>query len=157
MTKEAKEICKMIHLPDITKQRSLDSSKKEWKGRIKEAIKEKNEKDLREKIEKSSKVNGFKEEDYEMKNYLKEMKMSDARVHFRVRTRMIRCKMNQPSDPINKATLWQCTGCGNVDTQSHILYCPAYQELREGKSLSSDEDIVHYFRKVMSIREELQL
>ena len=27
----------------------------------------------------------------------------DARLHFRVKTRLIKCKMNQPSDTINKA------------------------------------------------------
>jgi hypothetical protein len=26
--------------------------------------------------------------------------------------------MNQSSEPKNKATFWECTGCGNVDTQA---------------------------------------
>ena len=65
--------------------------------------------------------------------------------------------MNQPSNPVNRATLWKCTGCGYVDSQAHILWCPAYQELREGKSLSSDIDLVEYYRKVLAIRDKLDL
>ena len=66
-------------------------------------------------------------------------------------------KMNQPSDKTNKATLWECNGCGNVDTQAHILWCPAYQELRVGKSLEDDADLVEYYRKVLLIREKLDI
>ena len=44
---------------------------------------------------------------------------------------------------------------GAIETQSHILYCEAYSALREGKSLSSDKDIVEYFRKVIEIRDKL--
>ena len=93
----------------------------------------KNENELKEKMERYSKIEQMKEEEYEMKSYLWELKMEDARMHFRLRTKMFTCKMNQGSDQKNKATLWQCTGCGNVDTQAHILWCPAYQDLRGGE------------------------
>ena len=57
----------------------------------------------------------------------------------------------------NVETSWKCHSCmsGSIDTQSHILYCEAYRGLREGKSLSSDKDIVEYFRKVIEIRDKL--
>ena len=57
----------------------------------------------------------------------------------------------------NKESLWQCTGCGNIDSQAHILWCPAYKELREGKSMESDEDVVEYIQKVLDIRDKLDL
>ena len=44
-----------------------------------------------------------------------------------------------------------------VDSQSHLMFCPAFQDLREGKSLESDEDVVDYVRKVLTIREKLEL
>ena len=44
-----------------------------------------------------------------------------------------------------------------IETQDHILWCPAYHELREGKSLESDKDLIEYFGKVMKIREKLNL
>ena len=55
--------------------------------------------------------------------------------------------------PYNKSSLWKCEDCGYVDTQSHILNCPAYQELREGKSLNCDADLVTYFAEVLKLRE----
>ena len=85
------------------------------------------------------------------------MKMEEARMQFRLRTKMFTCKMNQSSEPKNKATLWECTGCGNVDTQAHILWCPAYQDLRVGKSMENNDDVVEYYKNVLSIREKLDL
>ena len=42
-------------------------------------------------------------------------------------------------------------------TQTHIIHCPAYKELREGKSLDSDEDVAEYFGKVLKLRDQLKL
>ena len=41
---------------------------------------------------------------------------------------------------------------GMRDTQTHILTCPGYADLREDKDLSSDKDLVGYFRLVMKER-----
>ena len=60
---------------------------------------------------------------------------------------MFKCKMNFMNDPVYKAEMWRCNSCETcIDSQSHILYCQAYKEQREGKSMTSDEDIVNYFR-----------
>ena len=40
--------------------------------------------------------------------------------------------------------------------KSHILWCPFYASLREGKSLDDDLDLVNYFRAVFRIREDKQ-
>ena len=54
--------------------------------------------------------------------------------------------------------LWRCDSClSAIETQSHVLYCPAYTELRKGKNLESNEDLTEYFKKVLKIREELNL
>ena len=54
--------------------------------------------------------------------------------------------------------LWRCDSCCSaIETQSHVLFCPAYAELREGKNLASNIDITDYFKKVLKIREELNL
>ena len=86
----------------------------------------------------------------EMKEYLKDMTMEEARTHFRIRTNTINCKMNQSSDPKHRAELWKCSACGNIDSQSHILWCDSYSKLREGKSLDNDRDIAQYYYKVMA-------
>ena len=111
-----------------------------------------------ELIKKSSKLETMKAESYGEKSYISDMKLQDARVNFSLRSRMYDCKMNSLNNPVFKAEMWRCDSCWScVDSQSHILYCPAYQQLREGKSLSSDQDIVSYSKEILAIRLKLNL
>ena len=102
-------------------------------------------------------LDDIKSEKYEVKSYLKEMTIPNARMMFRMRGKMVQCKMNFSSKRSNIERAWKCDSCmsGAIDTQSHILYCEAYKPLREGKSLESDRDLVEYFRKVIEIRVKL--
>ena len=96
----------------------------------------------------------MKGEILEEQSYLKEMSMADAQINFRIRSRMIDTMMNQQSDKTNANGLWKCNECGNVDSQSQIVWCPFFADLRVGKSLQNDVDFVHYFREVLKISEE---
>ena len=116
-------------------------------------MKKQNKKELEEKIKELEKLEVMKDEAYERKTYLSDLNMNDARVLFRIRTRTIKCKMNQSCSQATKASLWKCQGCGKIDTQIHILYCPSYKHLRDGKSLYNDQDLVNYFREVLKLRD----
>ena len=70
------------------------------------------------------------------------------------RSNMTNVKWNKRSDKQNQKSLWKCEECGNIDTQSHIVWCPSFASLREGKSLDNDADLVRYFQEVLKIREE---
>ena len=154
---ECRDIIKEWDIPDIINQDQHISSK-EWKRIIRQEAKIQNEKMLLEDISKKSKLSEMINETYELKPYLSEMKMNDARLNFALRSRMVKCKMNYFNDPKYRAEMWRCDSCRTrIDSQSHILYCPAYQKLREGKNLNSDQDIVTYFREVLKIRNELDL
>jgi len=123
-------------------------------------VEEINGKELEEEIRKTNKykkLSDMKTENYGQKDYLEEMDLNKARLFFRMRTKMIKCRMNQSSDRGNSAALWRCSSCGYVDSQSHLLHCPAFQVLREGKSLDSDLDLVEYFTQVLNMREVLDL
>ena len=105
-----------------------------------------------------SKLELMKGEYYWEKEYLTEMNMHDARIDFQLRSRMFQCKINFANNPKYKAEMWRCGSCETlIDSQSHILYCPAYAMLRDGKSLSCDQDIVNYFKQVLEIRMKLNL
>ena len=108
-------------------------------------------------MERYDKLEEMKKEEYEEKDYLSNLSMEKARMLFRVRTKTFHCKFNQSSDKSNKESLWQCRACGYIETQSHIIHCPAYKDLREGKSLDSDEDLAEYFQKVLKVREQLKI
>ena len=62
-------------------------------------------------------------------------------------------KMNFPSDIAYRKQSWKCFHCPNIDTQSHVRYCPAYEHLRMNKNLDDDKDLVNYFQKVIAMRE----
>ena len=94
-------------------------------------------------------------ENFEEKEYLSKMTMSDARMLFRIRSKTNDAQMNQQSNQLNAKNLWKCRECGNIDTQSHILWCPYFSSLRDGKSLDNDQDLVNYFRDVFKTREDL--
>ena len=84
--------------------------------------------------------------------------MEDSRVKFKWRTQMIDCKFNYKSDPVNSAELRRCDSCQtSIDTQDHILWCPSYSELREGKDIKNDRDLIEYMKKVLKIRDKLEI
>ena len=71
---------------------------------------------------------------------------------------MINCKFNYKNDPVNSAMLWRCDSCQtSIDTQDHILWCPSYSELREGKDIKKDSDLIEYVKKVLKIRDKLKI
>ena len=62
-------------------------------------------------------------------------------------------KRNFRHDQVYTAELWKCDSCKtNIDTQSHMLWCEAYKELRTDKDLQSDRDLTKYIQEVLEIR-----
>ena len=58
----------------------------------------------------------------------------------------------------NASKLWRCSSCQTrIETQDHVLFCPSYAQLREGRSLESDKDLTDYLMKVLIIREKLNI
>ena len=125
-------------------------TKLQWKATVKKEAKVENEDKWRKLIKMSSKLESMKGERES------DMKMQDVRVNFCLQLRMYDCKMNFLNNPVFKAEMWQCDSSRScVDSQSHILYCTAYQQLRVGKFLISDQNIVSYFKEVLAIRLKL--
>ena len=156
LAKEAKEICQNWKMENVTKEDEKIKSKKVWKRVIQKKAKEEEEKDLRGKMKKYQKLQDVIDEEYGKKPYLDEMTFKDAKLWFRIRSKMIKCKMNFSSDKKNSDTLWLCE-CGFVDTQSHLMWCQEHAYLREGRDLFSDQDILEYLKRVISAREEFLL
>ena len=154
---EGRQLIQKFALPNIIDEEHT-LTKLQWQQLVKHAIHEAYETDLKSDILGSSKLKDgpLIAEKFEEKRYLSEMSMHDARMLFRIRSKTNNVRMNQQSDRENARNLWKCTECGNIDTQSHILWCPYFSTLREGKSIESDDDLVKYFREVFKIREDLQ-
>ena len=95
-------------------------------------------------------------ENFEMKPYLLNLKLSVARDKFRLRSQTTRTvKMNFFNDKKYSADLWRCWHCPSMDSQSHIRVCPAYQKFREGRDLDNDLDLVNFFQQVIKLRDSI--
>ena len=95
-------------------------------------------------------------ESFEMKDYVSKLNLSSARLKFQMRSQMLDIKFNFSAK--YEKELWLCDSCcSSIETQSHLLFCPAYSTLREGKNLSDDEHLLTYIQNVMKIRTKLNL
>ena len=93
----------------------------------------------------------------ELKSYMRNLNLGSARLRFKIRTKMTpTVKMNFKSDKKFALQEWKCVGCtdNKSDTQSHIVHCDGYADIRKGKNLEDDQDLVDYFSAV--IRRRLQ-
>ena len=147
--KESDEICDLLNLPSIANE---PVSRADIDG----ACKKKAEKDLKEKMERLSKLKDKTGESFEQRDYFKTLKINEARAMFRSHSMMLECKMNYSSDPKFSKELWLCDSCQKaIDTQSHVMICSAYSKLREGRDVNSDEDVAWYLAEVMKIRSKM--
>ena len=162
LVQEVSEMLRAMNLPDIT-DRDIASgwSKAQWKRETKKIIHDKCEAELKVSMKNYSKLKDgpMMDETFELRDYLKEMRVQDARVKFALRSKMYDVSFNYRSDPKNSADCWRCDSCmsGHIQTQSHILYCEAFADLRKDKNLNSDKDLVSYMKSVLIIREKIDL
>ena len=48
--------------------------------------------------------------------------------------------------------LWKCSKCLNQDTEAHLLWCPGYQDMRQGLDLADNHDLCSYLQKIFILR-----
>jgi len=153
LVNECKKLIQFYNLPDIIDD-SLTFSKECWKKIVKKSVKEKSEMKTKKEFEKYAKLAHLDvpEEKLELHEYINAMSLRNARTNFRIRSHMTDTKFNKKSDKRYADELWRCDLCKSLDAQSHIIWCPAFAPLREGKDLADDNDLVSYFEEVMRIR-----
>ena len=145
-------------------QKVCQYSPYQWKRLVKTNILKLNKILIIERAEKQKykKVNldRLKEDDFDRKLYLSSMNVHDARMRFKLASKMFpTVQMNFQSDRKFMAELWSCAGCtapgdadGFRDSQEHLLICESYKIYREGKDLDTDEGLVSYFKEVLNSR-----
>ena len=95
-------------------------------------------------------------EDFEKKEYLAKMTLEKARIKFKLRSKMLDVKFKYSAK--HEKELWLCDSCcSSIETHSHLLFCPAYSTLREGKDLLNDNYLIEYVQKVMNVRTNMNL
>ena len=119
---------------------------------------EKNKEELKTEMGKLDKVKEFTDEEFKQKDYFKKLNLREARALFKYRAKMTQyVKKNFTNDPKYRKDLWKCISCKtNIDTQSHVLWCDAYKNLRQGKDINNDKDLATYIMEVFEIRRKLE-
>ena len=62
--------------------------------------------------------------------------------------------MNYKNNPQYMKNCWKCKFCGRIDSESHIIFCEQFKDLRSGKDLQYDKDLAAYLYKVNMIRKK---
>ena len=152
LSQEVEGFIKELELPNCMKE---DVPQGRWKTLVKRAIAIANEKEIRFSAEKYKKMKSkvSEEEKFELKDYLQNLPLSQARTLFKHKYSMTEnVKMNYKGDPGYEHSLWKCGKCLNQDTELHLLWCPGYKEFRQGLDLDSDRDLCSYLQKINQIR-----
>ena len=109
----------------------------------KKAVREFHEQKLKEEVGEKNKLEDIKHEDVKLKEYFRGKNLTDTRMMFRIRSRMIQLKENFKNNPGYKKDGWKCEGCQcEVESNAPVMKCDAYEQLRDGKDLNCDEDLV---------------
>ena len=150
LIKECNQVLKDNNLFQIDKY-----TKAQWKLSVKGLIMKLNEDELIAMSKKYKKIDFDTSSESKLRHsFLKDLKVHDARMLFRIRSKMVQTiQMNFPSDKTFTANLWTCVACkAERDTQSHVMRCEKYSMYREGLDLANDLDCVKYFQKIVRIR-----
>ena len=146
---EVQEICEKIGVPDINKNYL---SKKD----MSQALRNHDKAEMMQKMtDNYKKLDKIKLDDPTVpKEYMEKKCLADCRMVFRMRTQMINLKDNMKN--MYKGASINCDACDMkvAESQTHVMSCPGYTELRVGKDMSKDGDLVGYFREVLKIREK---
>ena len=88
------------------------------------------------------------------KEYMEKKSIADCRMIFRMRTEMINLKENMKNK--YKGALVNCDACnmGVPESQTHVMTCKGYEQLRARKDMDNMGDIVAFFREVLLLREK---
>ena len=129
-----------------------------FKRKVKSARQKANDNYFDEEILKFKKLRTLQDEVTKGNEYFFNESIENARVIYRFRTQMYEAKLNFKNKKEYKDEQYLCDSCEReVDQNSHVLFCPSYQELRDGKNLQNDQDLAYYLQKVLAVRSKLRL
>ena len=122
---EGRKLLTKYGLPNII-DGETKLSRSQWKSIVRRKVKEYSEDRLTFQFQEYSKLREgpLVEGGLEVKPYIDNLKMHEARTMFRIRTKMMPAKMNMKSNQRFARELWKCDASKMMDSQSHVLWCP---------------------------------
>ena len=148
LSREVAEICEKLDIPNIN-ENSITV------GNLKLAVFDHHYKELKDKIGESKKMLKHKDEDFSKpQSYLNGKSVENSRMAFRVRCEMVQEIRGNYKDKYRRQGGEQALVCQDcltqeMQTQSHCLMCPRWENLRVGLELHKLEDMVVFFQKLL--------
>ena len=133
-------------------------SKQQFKQIVKKACAIANDDELKSQIQSYKKMAAMKDEILKGNCYFFKESLYNARAIFGFRVELSEAKNNFKNKQEYKNEGYLCDSCqSEIDQNTHVLFCPSYSSLREGKSLNNDVHLAQYLQKVLEIRTNLRL
>ena len=151
LAREVKDICAQLNIPDVNENTISEAD-------IKRAILDHHDRELVEEIGKSKKMMRHKHDNFKsVQNYMKGKSIINCRMAFRIRCELVKEIKGNFKDKYRRRGGDQALICEDCDseeiqTQNHCLECPYWEDFRRGSDLTKIEDLVEYFKKMLSER-----
>ena len=97
------------------------------------------------------------QDNLDLKEYVKNGDLYTARSTWEVRSHMLRVAGNYPGHMKYAATGWRCQACTLEvrEDQEHLASCSGYSDIRAGRDLTVESELVEFIKSVMARRKEM--
>ena len=149
LAEEVSDICNTIDIPDANDtfvQKSV----------LKKAITHHHYGEMKKEISRMKKLDPIKDEDFKgTQSYFNDKSIENGRMAFRIRCQMVDKIPGNFKNKYRKETdKLKCNHCDmdTIMTQSHCMDCPAWSTIREDLDMTKIDDLVKFFRRLLSER-----
>ena len=145
---EVREICTEIEIPDL-------NSHEISSGDIKKAILHHHDRNIIEEVSKSKKMMMHKNDDFsQVQKYMHGKSVTNSRMAFRVRCELVNDIKGNFKDKYKRLggeEALKCDDCSSEDiqTQSHCMICPHWEDIRRGLEMDKIEGVVTFFQRLL--------
>ena len=152
LAREAEEICEHLGIQSVNKTLL---NKKQFSQLIDTVLVQKENQILQEDSVNMEKMKIIRSEKWGLKDYVVAGNLYSVRSTWEVRAYMLRVAGNYSHHSRYLATGWLCQACRLQvrEDQDHLGSCEGYEDLREGKNLDDDKELVEFIQQVMRRRE----
>jgi hypothetical protein len=153
LAREAEDICINLNIEDV----NLTSlSRCQYARVVDTAISRKEDEDMKTDTVDSTKMRNIRKDTWGIKEYVKNGNLYTVRSTWEIRAFMLRVAGNYSHHSKYLATGWLCQACRLQvrEDQDHLGSCAGYEDLREGKDMDDDNELVKFYQAVMRRREQ---
>ena len=152
LAREVEDICEQLGIENVNE---TALSKTQFSKLVDKAMVQKEDQMLKEESVNMEKMKVIRADVWGLKEYVRTGHMYSVRSTWEVRAYMLRVAGNYSHHSRYLATGWLCQACRLQvrEDQDHLTSCAGYEDLREGKDMGDDEQLVEFFQAVMRRRE----